>query len=115
MKRSLFLVPLLLAGVAHAQIVDSRSLATGGTQLGRPTVDFRRGNPAALAAPSFEPVGERSIPLPIGVLNTDFPTLEPTDDDFDLVALADFLWNIPWNLQVGRADPPSSDFTVRIA
>jgi len=101
--------------VAAAQDIDARTLGTAGSPLGRPTGDLRRVNPALYAAPTFEPPGEASIPLPIGLLNADFPTLESSDDDFDLIAIADFLWNIPWNLQFGAPEEPSGDVTIRIA
>lgn len=115
MTRYLLLVLCLFAGHAVAQTLDARTLGTGGTELGRPTANLRRTNPAAYAAPSLEPVGERAYPLPIGLLNADFPSIDPDDDDFDLVALTDFLWNIPWNLQFGRPDSPSGDVTLGIA
>lgn len=103
------------AKIAAAQDVDARTLGTAGSPLSRPTGDLRRVNPALYAAPTFEPPGERSIPLPIGLLNADFPTLDSSDDDFDLIAIADFLWNIPWNLQFGLPEEPSGDVTIRVA
>lgn len=106
---------LAFATPVIAQDLDARTLGTAGSPLGRPTADARRGNPALYAAPRLEPPGERSFPLPIGLLNADFPSFDAADDDFDLIALADFLWNIPWNLQFGRPDPVSGDVTVGIS
>ena len=111
------LTALLLCAplAASGQMVDARTMATGGTELGRPVGDVVRVNPAYRAAPRFEPPGERPIPLPIGLLNADFPTFDTNDEDFDLIAAVDFLWNIPWALQIGRPDPLSGDVGIFVA
>ncbi len=114
-RTAVALVLLLAAATASAQVLDARTMATGGTDLGRPTADVFRVNPAYRAVPSREPVGERSIPLPIGLLDADVPSFDPGDDDFELTAVADFLWNIPWSLQIGRPEPLSGDIGLGIA
>ncbi|HKK73208.1 MAG TPA: hypothetical protein VKA86_18560 [Candidatus Krumholzibacteria bacterium] len=114
-RAAMIVLVLLPATVAFAQLLDARTMATGGTALGRPTADVFRVNPAYRAVPSREPVGERSIPLPIGLLDAEVPTFDPDDDDFELTAAADFLWNIPWSVQIGRPDPLSGDVGLGIA
>lgn len=105
----------LVASVSTAREIDPRIMATGGASLGRPVGDVVRINPAHHAVPPWGVVGETIVPLPIGLLDADVPSFDPDSDDFDLVAVADFLWNIPWTLQIGEPDPLSGDIALGIA
>jgi hypothetical protein len=118
-KRVLLLLVLgaLLAPVMGvAQIYDARSMGMAGVEIPRPRGDVARVNPAYRAVPPVEVGQGRSIPLPIGLLGRigNVPSFDVDDDDFDLVELADFLWNFPWALQIGGPDAARGDIFVDI-
>lgn len=108
---------LLIAMRAPAQIYDARSMGMGGVHMPRSSGVSARVNPAYRAVPITDLDRGRSIPLPIGLLGLigDLPSFDVEDDDFDLIALADFVWNFPWALQLGAPTSAQSDILLDVS
>lgn len=106
-----------MAPAASAQIYDARSMGMGGVELPRSRGEGARVNPAYRAVPPQQVDHGRSFPLPIGLLGLigDLPSFDVEDEDFDLIALADFVWNFPWALQLGGPSTAQSDILLDVS
>lgn len=104
---------LLAAGAADAVVLDARRMAMGGVSAPGPG-SLDRANPAyPLAAPRA--VGwKRSYPLPLGLLTLfDHPEeLDPDDENFDPVRLANLVVNPPLHLELRQPEPLDGDIVL---
>lgn len=120
MMRNVFALVLTLAlaapPVALAQTFHARRMGMGGVILTGAGPGSEAANVAYRAVPAA-PDSSLRIPLPIGLLPLLFdpPEFDPDDPDFNAYELANLLYNPPWNLQLTRTEPPSSDVTISIA
>ena len=110
---------LLLSDVrpATAQIYDARGMGMGSVTLGARRGDMARVNPAYRGVPTLERGYGLAIPLPIGLLKGigDLPSLDPDDEDFDLIAIADYILNFPWAFQFGAGVTGSDDVVIDVS
>jgi hypothetical protein len=104
----------LAAGGARAQVFSARRMAMGGVVL-RGGTGLTSANVAYRAVPAEPPEG-RQIPLPLGLvqLAANPPVLSVNDSSFNAFELANYLYELPWNVRLGSSPAPSSDISVSL-
>jgi hypothetical protein len=104
----------LSVGAADAQVFSARRMAMGGVTL-RGGTGLTSANVAYRAVPSEPPEG-RQIPLPLGLvqLAANPPVLAVNDPNFNAFELANYLYELPWNVRLGANPAPSSDISVSL-
>ncbi len=101
---------------AHAQFANPRRLAMGGVAIASGGPGSEGANVAYRAVPRA-PASYGGIGLPIGVVQllSDLPEFDSDEPDFNAYELANLLYNLPWNYQLGGTTAPSSDITITVA
>ena len=102
------------ASRAGAQTFSARRLGMGGVVLGG--AGGSGANVAYRAVPP-EPSEPRGISLPLGLIPVlaNPPEFNPNRPGFNVYDLANLLYTTPWNLQLTKPDPLSSDITISIS
>jgi hypothetical protein len=108
------LLACALAINADAQVFSARRMAMGGVTL-RGGTGLTDANVAYRAVPAEPPEG-RQIPLPLGLvqLAANPPVLAVNDSNFNAFELANYLYELPWNVRLGANPAPSSDISVSL-
>ena len=104
----------LVTDGARAQVFSARRMAMGGVVL-RGGTGLTGANVAYRAVPAEPPEG-RQIPLPLGLvqLAANPPVLSVNDSSFNAFKLANYLYELPWNVRLGADPAPSSDVSVSL-
>lgn len=111
------LVALALLGLgaaaAGAICLDARRMAMGGASPPRPD-NLCADNPAYTVVPDRGGEGGWVLPIPLGLLDLAGNTskLDPDDDDFDPLYIANLLANPPLHLELKDPDPLDGDLTL---
>jgi hypothetical protein len=103
---------LALAGTrAEAQTFSARRLAMGGVVLGA------TGANVAYRAVPPEPSAERSLALPLGLIQllAHPPEFDSRKPDFNAYVIASLLYSVPWHLQIVEPKPVGSDIQIAIS
>ena len=105
----------LSAGSAQALLMDARRMAMGGVHAPGPG-HLVADNPAYAAVPARPSDWGGSIPLPLGLFTLfhDTQELNPDDDAFDPVRLANLISNPPLHLELRKPDPLDGDVTIDV-
>jgi len=113
-----FLLLLLLAAPALAQVPEARRLGMGGVLLSEVSQSSSQ-NVAYRAVPTGTPglAGYTSIPLPLGIIQvlSDPPELDSSNPNFNVFEIARLISVTPYTLQLIKPEELASDIHVDIA
>ena len=105
---------LIVSTSANAQVFSARRMAMGGVVV-RGGAGLSSANVAYRAVPAEPPEG-RQIPLPLGLvqLAAHPPVFSVSDSSFNAFELANYLYELPWNVRLSASPAPSSDVSVSL-